>query len=192
MPHLVSILTFDGVDELDLIGPLEVLRRAARLGAPFDVKLCGDGALEFIAAHRVRMKADSPLLEPDILIVPGGGWAAAAPQGVAAEIERGILPAHIARVHARGTVVASVCTGALLLAAGGIVHGRRMTTHRVAREALAKAGALLGDERVVDDGSIISAGGVTSGIDLGLHLVSRFANASLTMHIARAMEYPLS
>jgi transcriptional regulator GlxA family with amidase domain len=112
---------------------------------------------------------------PELLIVPGGGWAARNEQvGAYAEYLRGAIPTAIAERHARGSIIASVCTGAMLLARAGILEGRPAVTHHVALEDLRAAGAdVRPDARWVDDGEILTAGGVTSGIDLALHLLER-------------------
>lgn len=187
----IAIAAFDGVDELDLVGPLEVLRRAAQLDPRFHVELTARGpSLDFRGQFGLPMGADSILdrVDADILIVPGGGWSAGSTLGVRGELNDGTLPAHIAAVHERGGIIASVCTGALLVAASGIAAGRRMTTHASARSELERLGIQVVRERVVDDGSIVSGGGVTSGIDLALHLVERFAGADLAAQIAETIE----
>ena len=193
-PVRFTIAVFDGVDELDVIGPLGVLRRAARLRQNLQVTLATAGPdLSFITDHDVRMNADEPLLDrTDVLIVPGGGWASGASSGVRAELESGVIPQRIAAAHADGTVVASVCTGALIVAAAGIAQGRRMSTHHLARKALTQQGVIVVHDRVFDDGTIVSAGGVTSGIDLGLHLVKRYFDANLAAQIADRLEYRVS
>jgi transcriptional regulator GlxA family with amidase domain len=85
--------------------------------------------------------------------------------------------------------MASVCTGAMLLSAAGITRDRPAVTHRVATEALAKEGARVMDARVVDDGDLITAGGVTSGIDFTLWFVERHFGSDLANRLAREMEY---
>nr|MDQ3034479.1 DJ-1/PfpI family protein [Myxococcota bacterium] len=161
----IAIVVFDGVDELDAIAPYEVLRAAAHGEPPLDVSLCAlDAPRAIEAAHGLRFEVRDPIPRScDWLIVPGGGWASAAARGVRAEIAGGALPAEIRRLAASGTGVASVCTGAMLLASAGLLHDRPCTTHHVAREALASAGGALVDARVVDDGDVVTAGGVTSG-----------------------------
>ena len=85
--------------------------------------------------------------------------------------------------------MASVCTGAMLLAAAGITRGRPATTHAVAREALAAEGADVRHKRVVDDGDLVTAGGVTAGIDMALWLVERHFGSELADGIARGIEH---
>jgi transcriptional regulator GlxA family with amidase domain len=86
-------------------------------------------------------------------------------------------------------VIASVCTGAMALAAAGLLEGRRATTHHAALEDLRRSGADVVDARVVDDGDIVSCGGVTSGIDLALWLVERFAGDEVADRVARDIEH---
>ena len=105
--------------------------------------------------------------------MPGGGLLDGSPTGVLAEIERGAIPAALARCTRAGVAIASVCTGALLLGAAGLLAGRPATTNRLALDRLRETGAEVIDERVVDDGDILTAQGVTAGMDLALWLVER-------------------
>jgi transcriptional regulator GlxA family with amidase domain len=88
-----------------------------------------------------------------------------------------------------GAVLAAVCTGAMLLATAGVLTGRRATTHHSAWADLEAAGAVLVRDRVVDDGDVVTAGGVTSGIDLGLWLIERFAGPDQAARAAERLEY---
>jgi transcriptional regulator GlxA family with amidase domain len=187
----IEILLFDGFDDLDALGPNELLRHAARAGAPFDVALVElDGAERIVSGLGTRLMPEGPLSErPDLVIVPGGGLLAARPAGVLAEIERGAIPAALARLHGDGVTIASVCTGAMLLGAAGLLHGRPATTNRGALDRLRDAGAELIDARVVDDGDILTAGGVTAGLDLALWLVEREIGAEAAARLARGVEY---
>jgi transcriptional regulator GlxA family with amidase domain len=187
----IEILVFDGFDELDAVGPWEVLHSAAGRGAPFEVSMTSLRAPgTVVAAYGLRVEVRDRPGAPALLLVPGGGWARRAANGVNAELERGEVPRLIAERHAAGAVVASVCTGALLLAAAGLLHGRAAATHPSARAALAAAGAEPIDPRVVDAGDVITAGGVTAGIDLGLWLVERFAGAALADRVAAGLDHP--
>src|SRR5262249_44536581 len=85
---------------------------------------------------------------------------------------------------------ASVCTGALLLGAAGFLAGRPATTHPAAMQELARYCGEVRSERVVDAGGVVTSGGVTAGIDLGLHLVRRLAGAEAMLRVARQMDYP--
>jgi transcriptional regulator GlxA family with amidase domain len=190
---LVEILTFPGVDELDALGPLEVLRNAAAAGADFHVRLVSlDSAEDIQGGHGLRFGVDGTLGargRPDILLIPGGGWLMRAERSAWGEAQRGAIPAAIANAHRCGTILASVCTGTMLIAAAGLLSGRSATTHHAAVEELRRSGAEVVAARIVDDGDIISAGGVTSGIDLGLYLVERFASSKLAERCASNLEY---
>lgn len=191
----VQIVLFDGFDELDAIAPLEVLRRAEELGADLHSQIVTlEGAREVTAFYGLRVQAEAALdldQPPDVLLVPGGGWSAGGPRGVRTEIEQGSLPAAIARLHAGGTIVATVCTGALLAAAAGLTAGRPTITHHAALDDLRATADVpaRGRVRVVDDGDLVSSGGVTSGLDLALWLVERFAGPVLAAKIEARLEY---
>jgi transcriptional regulator GlxA family with amidase domain len=190
----IAVVVFEGFDELDAIGPLEVLRNAATMGgAGLQVDLVAlDGAAEVTGSHGLRVRPDGPL-DPDrtdLLVVPGGGWNDRAPKGARAEAERGELPAAIAAAHEAGAVVATVCTGAMLATAAGLTRGRPAVTHHDAIEDLRAAGAEVVEARVVDDGDLVTAGGVTSGIDMALWLVERHFGAELADAVAAEIEHP--
>jgi transcriptional regulator GlxA family with amidase domain len=187
----IDILLFDGFDDLDALGPNELLRHAARAGAPFEVALTTlDGAERVVTALGTTLVPDRPLAErPDLVLVPGGGLLDNSPTGVLAEIERGAIPAALARLHGQGVAVASVCTGALLLAAGGLLAGRPATTNRLALDRLRETSAEVIDERVVDDGDVLTSQGVTAGMDLALWLVERERGADFANALARGVEY---
>lgn len=190
---LVQIALFDGFNELDAIAPYETLSRAAELGADFRVEMVTlDGAQEVAAFFDLIVRAGGRLggvTRPDIVIVPGGGWNHRGPRGARAEAERGALPRALAALHAQGTVLAGVCTGGMLLAAAGVLRGRPATTHHLALEELRAAGAEVIRARVVDDGDVVTAGGVTSGLDLALWLVERFAGPKIAAAVEDRMEY---
>jgi len=186
-----QIVIYDGFDELDAIAPYEVLKNAARAGAIVDL-VALDGLREITAAHGLRLRPSVQLdlaRRPDVFIVPGGGWLDHSPDGARAEAERGTIPMLLKSLHQSGTIVAAVCTGTMLLAAAGMLKGRRAITHHGAIKDLQAAGAEIIQERVVDEGDIITAGGVTSGLDLALWLVERFYGSKTGREIEVEMEY---
>jgi transcriptional regulator GlxA family with amidase domain len=187
----IDILLFDGFDELDAIAPYEVLRTAAQLGADVQAELVGAyGAATITASHGTRIVvARGPSDTADAVLVPGGGWFGDAAAGARAEAERGDLPALLGRAGERGALITSVCTGAMLLAAAGLTRGRPATTHHDALGDLRASGALVAEQRVVDDGDLVTAGGVTAGLDLALRLVERVAGADAATAVAREIEY---
>jgi uncharacterized protein (DUF427 family)/putative intracellular protease/amidase len=188
----IDIVLFDGVDELDAVGPLEVLRGAAVHGADLAVRLVTRTLpLEVTGNHGLRMKADAVYsLGADILLVPGGGWIARSEAGAWAEAERGEWLGLLKEAADTGVLLAGVCTGVMLLARAGVIGARPATTHHGARAELEAAGVRVVDQRVVDAGGLVTAGGVTSGIDLGLHLVERLAGPEAAEAQAARLEYP--
>lgn len=188
----VAVLVFDGFDELDAIGPYEVLTNAAKLGADLRVRiLTPRPAEEVTGSHGLRIRPDGALgdARPDLVVVPGGGWNDRAEQGAWAEARRGELPQAIARLHDGEATVASVCTGGMLLSAAGLTEGRPATTHQGALEELRESGAEVVEARVVDDGDLVTAGGVTSGIDLALWIVEREWGKEVSDKLAAEIEY---
>jgi len=183
----IEIVIFDGFDELDALGPFEALTSA---GAPFEVALVGaDGAGEVRGDHGLRLVVDAGLGSPDAVIVPGGGWLDRAEAGSWAQAQRGALPAKLAELAPTVQWTASVCTGAMLLNKAGLLRGRTATTNRNAQGELAAAGVTVLPNRVVDDGNIVTAGGIICGIDLALWLIEREADAELAERVAFGLEY---
>ncbi|MFE4571044.1 DJ-1/PfpI family protein [Paenibacillus chitinolyticus] len=139
----IQIVLFDGFGELVSLAPFEVLKRAIDEGAPFTVDLISsEPKLEITASFGVTVKLNDFLRmdnRPDLLIVPGGGWNHKAEHGARKQAELGTLPAMIREMHNEGTIVAGVCTGGMLLAASGILDGRKATMHYLAQERFASA-----------------------------------------------------
>ncbi len=187
----IEVILYDGFDELDALAPYEVLRTAEALGAPIRAELVGaHGAATITASHGSRVVVDrGPSSAADMVLVPGGGWNTRSEAGAWGEVQRGTFPARLAEIHAEGTIVASVCTGAMLLAAAGITNGRPATTHHNAIGDLRDSGARIVEARVVDDGDVMTAGGVTSGLDLALRVVERQAGRAVAEAVAHEIEY---
>lgn len=184
----IAIIAFDGFDELDAIAPYEVFRHAARHGADLEATVVTvTHVAEVVAAGGLFVRPHGSLDgAPDLALIPGG-------RGVGIAMERGELPEVIRGLHEGGCTIATVCTGALLAAAAGIVAGRSVTTHHAALDALRDSGAdVVEGARVVDDGDLVSAGGVTCGIDLALWLVEREFDGPLADAVAAEMEYARS
>ncbi|MGH2719602.1 MAG: DJ-1/PfpI family protein, partial [Actinomycetota bacterium] len=141
----IDIALFDGVDELDAVGPLEVLRRATAAGAPFEVLLVTAGRrLEIRGASGLRLRADRPVGYPTrVLLMPGGGWVARNEIGAWGEARRGTWAPTIKAATEAGALLAGVCTGTMILAGAGAVGGRRAATHHGAWGDLAATGATL-------------------------------------------------
>jgi transcriptional regulator GlxA family with amidase domain len=188
MSTTIAIGLWDGVEELDFAGPYEVLTAWARgTEEPVEVVTVADDGEPVLCAHGLRVLADrtwEQLDGVDVLVLPGGN---AAPQADDPEL--------VARVRAlaeRGTLMTSVCTGALILARAGLLDGRPATTHWSSLQRLAEAGngiRVLADDRFVDDGDVITAAGVSAGIDMALHLVSRLASTETARAVRRYIQY---
>jgi putative intracellular protease/amidase len=182
---LTEVLVFDGFDDLDAVAPLEILTAA---GFPTRVVRPAGHPGTVRSAHGLVMRVDAELGSPALVLVPGGGWLDAA-AGVRDQCE-GPLPAALAALHEAGAVVASVCTGAMLLARAGLLTGRPAVTNRNALDDLAAAGAdVRRDVRVVDDGSVVTGGGPAAGIDLAIRLVARFGGEDAGRDAAARLEH---
>jgi cyclohexyl-isocyanide hydratase len=180
-----AVVAFEGMTLLDLVGVYDPLSRIRSMGfdAASSCEIVGahDGPIWAADGAELTARRIRPLLaEFDVLVVPGG-------PGTRALVHDESLVDWL-RSFPDNRVVASVCTGALLLGAAGRLRGRRATTHASALEELAAYGATAVRERVVDEGQLVTAGGVTSGIDLGLHLVRRLEGDEAAEKIARQME----
>ena len=186
-----EVLLYDGFDELDALAPWEVLSSFADVVDDLDAALVTlDGAATVRAAHGTVVTPHRALSDDlDVLVVPGGGWNDRSEQGAWAQAQLGALPRAIRERHERGAVVASVCTGAMIVAAAGLVEGRHAITHPGAIDDLEAAGAHVVRARVVDDGDLVTAGGVTSGLDLALHLAERYFGAEAALAAERELEY---
>jgi transcriptional regulator GlxA family with amidase domain len=184
-----EIVLFDGFDELDAIGPYEVLENGARAGASLETRLVTLEPTELVtASHGLRVEPDGTLGEPDILLVPGGGWTTE-DSGVRAVVNEGVLADAVAERFANGATIASVCTGAMVLANAGVLEGRPATTHAVAMNDLEAYATTEADARVVDDGDVLTAGGVTAGIDLALWLLEREFGPEIAAAVETEMEH---
>jgi len=195
MTTRIDVLLYDGFDELDAVGPFEVFQNAARAGADCTVSLVTNEPRErVVASHGLDVGVDGTLAAPeeenapDLLVIPGGGWSAGE-GGVRREYDAGDLPEAIVGHHAAGTTIASVCTGAMLLERAGVLGDGPAITHQSAVEDLRDTGVEVADARVVDTGQVVTAGGVTSGIDLALHLVEREFGAEIAASVTTTLEY---
>ena len=187
----IGLLLFDDVDLLDVGGPYEVFLTASRLvqrdgrPAPFEVLTIGDGpvtsygGMGLVPTHRV-----ADLDELDVLIVPGA-------IAIDRVLDNASLMAAAERLVGRSRITASVCTGAFVLGRLGLLDGIGWTTHFEDVDVLAAA---VGSDRGVvapwvDEDSIVTAGGLSSGIAMALHLVERFEGRGLAARTARQLQY---
>lgn len=190
----IGILLFDDVEELDFVGPYEVftmtnevLKRQGKEPS-HEVLLLAEreGAVRCAKGMRVvphRTIAAAPRL--DVLLVPGG-------QGTRREVENGVLLDWIAKAAASCTWITSVCTGSLLLAAAGPARGKRITTHWGFVSQLRDRGEaveVLENVRYIRDGNVVTAAGVSAGIDMAFWLVGQFHTPTLSRLVQRAMQY---
>lgn len=190
----IRIVIFDGVDELDFVGPWEIFRRAARLQDGVEVALVTlEPQSEVKAAAGLCVVPDGVLDDGvDVLVVPGGGYASRAQHGVRSQIAGGKLPQRLAELHRRGVILAGVCSGTMILSAAGVLDGRAAVTHHDALPDLRKTAARVIEARVVDDGDVVTCGGVTSSLDLALWMVERLWGADVAVKIAADLEYARS
>jgi len=177
----IGILVFPRVQQLDLTGPYEVFASLPEA----TVHLIWKDRAPIASATGLALAAtatfgDCPLL--DVLCIPGGA-------GVNALLQDGEVLDFVRAQAARARYVTSVCTGSLVLGAAGLLKGRRATTHWLSHDFLERFGAIPVHARVVRDGNVITAGGVTAGIDFGLTVVAELAGRAQAEAIQLALEY---
>lgn len=186
----IGIFVFDGAEELDWAGPWEVLRAWAA-GWPEDgahVFTFSPAGGPVVCAKGLRVVADHAwdhAPQMDVLVYPGG-------RGTRHHVGDETIVGRLRAAEGAGTVLASVCTGALVLAAAGLLDGLPATTHWASLDRLATLGdgiEVRPDDRYVDNGRILTAAGVSAGIDLALHLVARLASPARAAEVRRYIQY---
>ncbi len=177
----IGFLVFPRVQQLDLAGPYEVLAMVpgARVHLVATTLEPLASATGLVLTPTVTF-ADCPAL--DVICVPGGG-------GVNPLMEDGDTLDFLCRQAAGARYLTSVCTGALVLGAAGLLRGKRATTHWAAHDLLSHFGAIPTQARVVRDGNLITGGGVTAGIDFGLTLAAELTDAATAQAIQLHLEY---
>jgi len=180
-PLQIGLLVFPKVQQLDLTAPYEVFASAPGT----QVHLVWKDLEPITSATGLTLAptvtfADCPAL--DVICVPGGG-------GINALLTDAEVLDFVRRQAAGARLVTSVCTGSLVLGAAGLLKGRRATTHWNAHDMLSRFGAIPVDGRVVRDGNLITAGGVTSGIDFGLTVLAELFGEVEAQTVQLAMEY---
>jgi putative intracellular protease/amidase len=193
----IAILIFDRLTALDAVGPYEVLSRLPDAEVTFVAQEPGPKHTD---TGRLALVADAPLTElphPDVVLVPGG-------PGQAALMEDGPVHEWLRAAHETSTWTTSVCTGSLILAAAGLLTeagrhspsasipvsaSRRATSHWTALEELGRLGVETTAERVVFDGKLVTAAGVSAGIDMALALAARVAGEQVAQAIQLGIEY---
>jgi transcriptional regulator GlxA family with amidase domain len=178
----VAYLLYDRFTALDIIGPHDVFNSVPGNESIFVAERPGPVRNE---SDTLSLVADASLADvpsPDIVVVPGGF-------GNRMLLEHEPLHEWIRGVHETSTWTTSVCTGALLLAAAGLLDGVPATTHWLAREQLAELGAKPVPDRIVEHGKIVTAAGVSSGIDMALHLVKKINGDEVAQAVQLGIEY---
>ncbi|MGV9284254.1 DJ-1/PfpI family protein [Streptomyces sp. NPDC003730] len=178
----IAIVLFDRFTALDAVGPYETLGRLPDAETVFVAERTGPVRTDTgnLALTADRTLADVP--SPDIVVVPGG-------PGQTPQMENEALLAWLRAADATSTWTTSVCTGSLLLAAAGLLEGRRATSHWLALDFLRRYGAEPTGQRVVTDGKYVTAAGVSSGIDMGLTLLGRIAGDEHARAVQLLTEY---
>ncbi len=178
----IAIVLYDRFTALDAIGPYEVLGRLPGASVAFVAAEAGpvrtDNGMLTVIAERSLEQAP----RPDVVLVPGGPGEVAARAG-------GATLDWLREADRTSTWTTSVCTGSLILAAAGLLDGRRATSHWLAMEELRRLGAEPVDERVVFDGKLVTAAGVSAGIDMALTLAARIAGDAVAQAIQLGIEY---
>ena len=194
MTRRIGILVFDDVEELDFVGPWEVFTMANDVAGKQNkppvhtVELIGLGEGPVRCAKGMRVLPDRTVAACDaldILLVPGGFGT----RRLASDAR---LLAWLARIGAGAEWITSVCTGSLLLCAAGLARGKTVTTHWAFVETLrarGEAAAVLENYRYVRDGNVVTAAGVSAGIDMALWLAGQLHGADFARAIQRAMQY---
>lgn len=183
----IGIVLFEGVEELDFIGPWEVFTMARKLRGEVDVLTVAerDGAVQCGKGLRVlpdrAFDAAPPL---DLVLVPGG-------QGTRRELGNPKMLEFLRAIAPRCRFVTSVCTGALVLHAAGLLEGRRATTHWASYDVLEQRGGttVVRDVRYVRDGNVVTSAGVSAGIDMALWIVGQLFDPTTARNVQRAMQY---
>jgi putative intracellular protease/amidase len=179
----LAIGLYDGFTALDWIGPYQVFANAL----DFDIVLCADRAgLIHDDMDKLHIEVDATFADvptPDVLMVPGGFITRRLARDRAPIVE------WIEAAHPHTTWTTSVCTGALLLGAAGVLRGEPATTHWVAYDELASYGATPTEQRVVRTGKVVTGAGVSAGIDMALTLVSLIHGQDMAEAVQLGIEY---
>ncbi len=178
----IAILLFEGLTALDAVGPYEVLSKLPGASVTFAGVDAGPVRTD---NGSLALSADAALPDlehPDILVVPGG-------HGQTVLMDNQAVLSWLRGVHTTSTWTTSVCTGSLLLGAAGILQGKRATSHWLALEQLPALGANPVAERVVIDGKVVTAAGVSAGIDMALAIAAEVAGPEVAQIIQLGIEY---
>lgn len=194
-----QVVLFDGFDPLDVIGIYEVLTAGGMVGGEITAELVAADGPRTVASGTpgISLAARGPL-DPDrpgYVVVPGavgpveGGGPESIPALLARFAQSSAMPLVRRALDNPDVTVATVCGGSLALALAGLLEGRTAVTNALGTDMLAAAGVHVVDARVVDDGDLLSAGGVTSGLDLGLYLLEREAGPRIARSVETIFEF---
>jgi transcriptional regulator GlxA family with amidase domain len=178
----IAYLLYDRFTALDIAGPHEVLNSVPGNESVFVAEQAGPVRNESDTMSIVADRSLGQVPSPDVLVVPGGF-------GTRALLDHQPLLDWIRSVHQTSTWTTSVCTGSLLLAAAGVLDGKPATTHWLARDLLGELGAEPVPERVVRDGKVWTAAGVSAGIDMALQLVREINGTEVAQAVQLGIEY---
>lgn len=178
----MTILLFEGMTALDAIGPFDVFREIPDVKVTFvaeepGAKHTDDGSLGLVASHAI-----TDVDRTDVLMIPGGF-------GVERVVEQPKTLEWIRAIHETTTYTTSVCTGSIVLGAAGLLKGLAATTHWSMYDWLASYGALPTSQRVVQEGKIVTAAGVSSGVDMGLTLAALLFGDQMAESVQLTIEY---
>ena len=186
----VGIIVFDNAEVLDVMGPYEVFSVAGRISEPseFQVVLISDSEEKSVTLrHGLRILTDRNIYEDqefDLIIVSGG---------ITTDVEQNKkLLEFLVKSKARGTIIASICTGAFILAEAGLLGKNKVTTHWEDQKELQNRFpdlTVIANQRWVESEGIFTSGGISAGMDLSLHLVQVLSDRALALRTAKQMEY---
>ena len=178
----IVCFVFEGITALDIVGPYEVLQRLPGAEVKFVGLTRGEVRTDTKSLALVADFAIDEISQADVLVVPGGF--------ATRQLEKNEkLLEWIRAIDATSTFTTSVCTGSMLLAAAGLLDGKRATCHWASLDRLREYGATPTGERVVEQGKIVTAAGVSSGIDMALTLASRLAGDEIAQAVQLGIEY---
>jgi transcriptional regulator GlxA family with amidase domain len=186
----IGVFIFDGAEELDWVGPWEVLSAWAHQYPNDDVEVFTVAPSEEVITCAKGLRAapqfsweSTPSI--DVLVYPGG-------RGTRAQLDDGVVLGWVRKTAETAQLMTSVCTGSLVYAAAGLLDSRPATTHWGSLDRLAELGSgieVRPDDRFVDDGAVITAAGVSAGIDMALHLVARLHSTERAREVRRYIQY---
>jgi transcriptional regulator GlxA family with amidase domain len=179
----IAFVLYPGCTILDLVGPLQVLSALAAMNPQFRVVVVAERLETYETDTPLHVRAGHTFADvpsPDVIVVPGGG---------APTLQAMTDETLLAYLRGGAQLTTSVCTGSLILGAAGLLDGRRATTHWSMLDALPEFGATPVRERWVADGPVLTAAGVSAGIDMALHLTEQLGGIDVARNVQFAIEY---